>query len=99
MPASPSVARLAGGPREVLVRAKQILAKLEQEHLDDQGKPKLARLRMRIGGDLQLTLFAPPENPLLEEIRQTDVDALTPMAALALIKQWQDGLAGGGPSR
>jgi hypothetical protein len=42
---------------------------------------------------LQLTLFAPPENPLLDQIRQTDINALTPLAALALVKQWQDELA------
>ncbi|HEX5444576.1 MAG TPA: DNA mismatch repair protein MutS, partial [Pirellulales bacterium] len=88
------VARLAGVPREVLERAKQILARLEQEHLDEQGRPKLARQRMRVSGDLQLTLFAAPENPLLEKIRQADVNSLSPLAALALLKQWQDELAG-----
>jgi DNA mismatch repair protein MutS len=87
------VARLAGVPRDVLKRAKQILARLEQEHLDGDGRPKLASKRLRVGGDLQLTLFAPPENPLLEQIRQTDVDSLTPLAALQLVKQWQDELS------
>ncbi|HWB09537.1 MAG TPA: DNA mismatch repair protein MutS [Pirellulales bacterium] len=87
------VARLAGVPRDVLQRAKQILARLEQEHLDSDGRPKLARKRLRVGGDLQLTLFAPPENPLLEQIRKTDVDSLTPLAALQLVKQWQDELS------
>jgi DNA mismatch repair protein MutS len=87
------VARLAGVPRDVLQRAKQILARLEQEHLDQDGRPKLARKRLRVGGDLQLTLFAPPENPLLNQIRQTDVNSLTPLAALALVKQWQDELS------
>ena len=37
------VARLAGVPREVLERAKQILAQLEQEHVDEEGRSKLAR--------------------------------------------------------
>ncbi|HJT34710.1 MAG TPA: DNA mismatch repair protein MutS [Pirellulales bacterium] len=87
------VARLAGVPREVLERAKQILARLEQEHLDEQGRPKLARKRMRVTDDLQLTLFAAPENPLLDKIRQTDVNTLSPLAALALLKEWQDELA------
>ena len=36
------VARLAGVPRTVNERAKQILAQLEAEHLDREGKPKLA---------------------------------------------------------
>ena len=35
------VARLAGIPRVVNERAKQILAQLEAEHLDDQGRPKI----------------------------------------------------------
>ena len=88
------VARLAGVPRDVLERAKQILARLEQEHVDSDGRPKLAGKRLRVGGDLQLTLFASPENPLLDKIRQTDVNSLTPLAALALLKQWQDELDG-----
>ena len=88
------VARLAGVPREVLERAKQILARLEQEHLDEQGRPKLAGKRMRVAGDLQLTLFAAAENLLLEKIRQADVNSLSPLAALALVKAWQDELAG-----
>ena len=36
------VARLAGVPAEVNERAKQILARLEQEHLGENGRPKLA---------------------------------------------------------
>jgi len=87
------VARLAGVPREVLDRAKQILSRLEQDHLDERGKPKLARRRIaRPGGDLQLTLFAAAEHPLLERLRQADLNSLTPLAALALLKQWQDEL-------
>jgi DNA mismatch repair protein MutS len=84
------VARLAGVPREVLERAKQILSQLEQEHLDEGGKPKLARRRRatRIG-DMQLTLFAAAEHPLLDEIRQTDVNQLRPLDALALLSEWQ----------
>jgi DNA mismatch repair protein MutS len=37
------VARLAGLPREVIDRAKTILANLEQEELDETARPKLAR--------------------------------------------------------
>jgi len=84
------VARLAGVPREVNERAKQILAQLEQEHLDGSGKAKLGkRGRSRSGGDLQLTLFGPTEHPLLDEIRQTNVNDLTPLKALQLLADWQ----------
>lgn len=86
------VARLAGVPREVLERAKQVLAQLEDEHLDDRGRPKMARRRGGRAGDLQLTLFGPTDHPLLDQLRKTDINALTPMAAMNLIKEWQDDL-------
>jgi len=40
-------------------------------------------------GDLPMLLFEPQEHPLLDTIRQTDVNTLTPMAALQLIPEWQ----------
>jgi DNA mismatch repair protein MutS len=84
------VARLAGIPAEVNERAKQILAQLETEHLDDDGRPKIASKRKRRrGGDIQLTLFGPPEHPLLNKIRDLEVDHLAPIQALQLIQQWQ----------
>jgi DNA mismatch repair protein MutS len=85
------VARLAGVPKSVLERAKQILAHLEEEHLDEEGRSKLSRKsRTRIRkGDLQLTLFAAAEHPLVDEVRKTDLNALTPLEALNLIRRWQ----------
>ena len=91
------VARLAGVPAEVNERAKQILAQLEAEHLDDDGRPKIAsKKKRRRGGDIQLTLFGPPEHPLLNKIRDIEVDRLTPIQALQLIQQWQRELKPGG---
>jgi len=84
------VARLAGVPRPVNERAKQILNHLESEHLDGSGRPKIARQPRR--GDIQLTLFAPAEHPLLEQIRSADINALTPLAALQLIQHWKEQL-------
>ena len=89
------VARLAGVPREVNERAKQILNQLESEHLDSNGRAKIAnRNKKPRGGDIQLTLFAPMEHPLMDEIRAADVNALTPIAALQLIQQWKEKLDG-----
>jgi DNA mismatch repair protein MutS len=87
------VARLAGVPRKVNERAKQILAQLEDEHLDREGKSKLAKADKRRAGDLQLTLFGPIEHPLLDELRELDLNDLTPRAALAKLQAWQDELA------
>ncbi len=84
------VARLAGVPKSVNERAKQILNQLESDHLDEAGKPKISkRGKSRPRGDVQLTLFAPYDHPLLETIKATDVNALTPLAALQQIQQWQ----------
>ena len=83
------VARLAGVPREVNERAKQVLAHLESEHVGQDGKAKLGRKDKRRKGDLQLTLFAAYEHPLLDRIRRLDLNTLTPLDAIRLIHEWQ----------
>jgi DNA mismatch repair protein MutS len=42
---------------------------------------------------VQLTLFAPYDHPLLDKIRQLNVDQLTPLEALQAIQGWQEELA------
>jgi DNA mismatch repair protein MutS len=84
------VARLAGVPREVNERAKQILAQLEAEHLSAAGRSKIAiHGKHARRGDLQLTLFAPPEHPAVESLRQLDLDKLTPLEALQRLAELQ----------
>jgi DNA mismatch repair protein MutS len=88
------VARLAGVPREVIQRSKEILARLEDEHLDASGRAKIARRSVKTkSSEVQLMLFDPPEHPLVEEVRRLDLNATTPLDALAQIKKWQDALA------
>ena len=65
------VARLAGVPREVIERSKEILAQLEEEHLDAEGRAKIARPRpAEKPTQLQLTLFGRPSIRLLDELRR-----------------------------
>ncbi len=88
------VARLAGVPREVVERSKDILAQLEEEHIDADGRAKIARpLDTAKVGDVQLTLFGPAEHPLLDDLRQLELNDVTPMKAMQLIEQWQEALA------
>jgi len=88
------VARLAGVPREVIERSKEILSELEKEHLDGQRRAKIARGdRADAAAEVQLTLFGPVEHPLLDELRKIDLDATTPLSALQSIRQWQEALA------
>jgi DNA mismatch repair protein MutS len=51
------VARLAGVPREVLDRAKEVLGRLEAQHVDDPGRPLPARRRRRQRPEQQASLF------------------------------------------
>jgi DNA mismatch repair protein MutS len=93
------VARLAGVPREVVNRAKEILAQLEEEHLDAEGRAKIARPRpAEKTSHFQLTLFG-AEHPLLDELRRADLDSLTPRAALELLARWQAELGPKGKAR
>jgi len=87
------VARLAGIPRAVNERAKEILNQLEAEQLDAHGQAKLARRgKKKQAGDLQLLLFEPAEHPLLDRLRTLDVNATTPLEALRLLQEWQGAL-------
>jgi DNA mismatch repair protein MutS len=88
------VARLAGVPRPVIERSKEILAQLEDEHLDADGRAKIARHgRSGRRAGVQLTLFSPIDHPLLDDVRRLDLNNITPLAALQLVKQWQETLA------
>jgi DNA mismatch repair protein MutS len=87
------VARLAGVPREVVERSKEILAQLEDEHYDAEGRAKIAKKpKPSKRSEIQLTLFSPVDHPLLDEIRHLDLNTTAPMAALQLIQKWQQTL-------
>jgi DNA mismatch repair protein MutS len=89
------VARLAGVPRPVIERSKEILAQLEDEHLDADGRAKIARRgKSAKRAGIQLTLFSPIDHPLLDDLRRLDLNNVTPLAAMQLVKQWQETLAG-----
>jgi DNA mismatch repair protein MutS len=80
------VARLAGIPKGVLERARAVLARLEDEGEGVRSALVAARARP---GPKQKELFAPPKDPVLEELDRLDVDALTPLQALQLLASWQ----------
>ena len=43
---------------------------------------------------LQLTLFETGEHPLIEEIRRTDLDSMTPLEALQKLNEWREQVHG-----
>ncbi len=84
------VARLAGLPRTVIERAKEVLLNLETEELSRDGRPKLARHLTPEGREeapagiapAQIGLFAPAEDPIVARLRRMNLDDLTPLEAL-----------------
>ena len=90
------VARLAGVPREVVERARVILESLESDHVDEKGRPKVPARSTRPAARKQLTLFKPPPHPLLEEIRELDLDQMTPLAALEKLHAFRESLGQAG---
>jgi DNA mismatch repair protein MutS len=82
------VARLAGLPAPVVVRAQEILRNLERTEFDREGRPRLARSDQDAPSPgRQLALFSGEDEAALEELRRADVDHLTPMQALALLAE------------
>jgi DNA mismatch repair protein MutS len=86
------VAELAGLPREIIARAREVLSNLEKQELDVQGAPVLARHAGESAGGGQILLFSSDEALVLEKLREVDVDRLTPVAALTLLASLQDRL-------
>lgn len=82
------VARLAGLPQEVITRATEILADLEQNgaagNLVDKNKRVSAKTQK-----LQLTLFEGEKHPVIEYIEKLDISILSPIEALVKLDEMQ----------
>jgi DNA mismatch repair protein MutS len=79
------VAKLAGLPNEVIERAREVLAEHEnaERHLTNQ----LANEESRPPAPTQLTIFTPLSQPVLEKLREIDLNRLTPLEALNLLAE------------
>jgi len=86
------VARIAGIPEEVIERAKEILANLEGEELDEVGRPRLARSsgKKDLEDSLQLNLFSSQDQRLTKRIRELDISLLTPLEALIELNKMKE---------
>jgi DNA mismatch repair protein MutS len=94
------VARLAGVPAEVIARAKEILANLEKNELDPQGRAVFARKGKGAAHPAQLGLFGgetPPDpkaSEILDALRRLEPERLSPLEALTLLFDWKKRLDG-----
>jgi DNA mismatch repair protein MutS len=77
------VAKLAGLPNEVIVRAREVLAEHESaereltSHLSSGSTPP----------PTQLTIFTALSQPVVEKLREVDLNRLTPLEALNLLAE------------
>ncbi|TCK70168.1 DNA mismatch repair protein MutS [Acidipila rosea] len=73
------VARLAGLPSQVIERARQVLKQHERS--------ERRNIAAETAAPVQLTIFTPLSQRVLDRLEETDVNTLTPLQALNLIEQ------------
>ena len=85
------VAQIAGIPRPVIRRARELLAELERrwEPAPAQGARPPARPKAQAAAGEQLPLFAPAANPVVEELKKLRLDELSPLEALSKLYELQ----------
>jgi len=84
------VARLAGLPSVVIERAKRVLRQHEK-----QERFATADMQQAQAEPVQLTIFTPLSQRIVDRIEAVDVNALTPLQALNLLEELQQELKAG----
>ena len=74
------VAKLAGLPADVVNRAREVLA--EHENAERSAVTHLAHDEARDSGPMQLTIFTPLSQKIVDRIKETDLNRISPMDAL-----------------
>ncbi len=84
------VARLAGIPKSVNERAREILTQLENAQSQRAEPPKIKPAESRRNSTpMQLTLFGFADHPILDELRALDPDDVAPDEAIRILQQWR----------
>ena len=79
------VAKLAGLPSEVVVRARDVLH--EHESAEREATAHLAHGAGAPETQVQLTMFTPVSQEIIDRLRATDINNLTPLEALNLLHE------------
>jgi DNA mismatch repair protein MutS len=80
------VARLAGVPDAIISRAKEVLYNLQNESLNEAGKPRLPGGKAKKRRE-QLDLFSSAHDAVISELINLDTAGLTPEEALSIISE------------
>ncbi|HLH33979.1 MAG TPA: DNA mismatch repair protein MutS [Alloacidobacterium sp.] len=81
------VARLAGLPPQVIQRARQVLKQHERS--------ERRNVAAETEAPLQLTMFTPLSQRILDRLQETDINSLTPLQALNLLEELKNEIKGG----
>lgn len=84
------VARLAGVPKDVIERAKEILPRLQAHLAEGLNMPELAKRAKKLAD--QMILFADPASVIAQKIKEIDLNSITPLEALEYLKQFKQRL-------
>jgi DNA mismatch repair protein MutS len=79
------VAKLAGLPVEVIHRAREVLA--EHESAERSAVTHLAKDKTKGSGTTQLTIFTPLSQKIVDRIKETDLNSISPLDALNLLHE------------
>jgi DNA mismatch repair protein MutS len=79
------VAKLAGLPVDVVNRAREVLA--EHESAERNAVKHLAHEETAETAPLQLTIFTPLSQKIVDRIKETDLNCISPMEALTLLHE------------
>jgi len=81
------VAKLAGIPKGVTQRAREVMEELQRGFERESKSPQLSRKKTR--DDAQMMLFSEPGKELLDALRAIDPNTTTPLKALEIINEWK----------
>jgi DNA mismatch repair protein MutS len=85
------VARLAGIPNPVILRAKKILYDIENNERGLKGSSVLTEgLNISGKGHVQLNLFSKPDRFIVEKLQNLDISKMTPLDALNCLHELQE---------
>lgn len=86
------VAKLAGMPKDIVLRAEKIMSELEQKSLAEDSMKKRVK-QMASQSTYQLSIFDqtdPRIAALKSELEKLDINALSPMEALIKLNEWKN---------
>jgi DNA mismatch repair protein MutS len=86
------VAKLAGMPKDIVLRAEKIMSELEQKSLAEDSMKKRVK-QMASQSTYQLSIFDqtdPRIAALKSELEKLDINSLSPMEALMKLNEWKN---------